>query len=804
MIQTPCMKRIKKIGIIVVVILAVIAIFAGVSVNTLSPTYDGKRALPKLLNETNVYYDSYGIPHIYAANEEDAFRTLGYVHAQDRLWQMELLRRIGSGRLSEVFGGTMLDTDKFFLSLGIDEATKQTVAELDGNNPTVQLSQAYLDGINQFIEEGPTPIEFYLTGIDKAPFQLEDIFNTVGYMAFSFAMAHKTDPLLTNIKDKLGPEYLDDLDLSVDPNTIWIKNHKDAPKETMRNSIAVTVSQALGALSLPLFEGSNSWVIAPEKTKNGKVIFANDPHIGFSQPAVWYEAHVSAPNFEKYGFFMGGIPFPLLAHDHHLAYGMTMFENDDIDFFYEETHPTEKEKYRTKEGWSTYEEVNKIIKIKDSTDYKFTYRKTVHGPILNGIADRVTGERPIAMWWMYTQHKNEVMDALYGMTHAKNKTEFQNALPKIHAPGLNIMYGDAEGNVAWWASAKLYKDVNSTNTKFVLQDTSDLNAPERYLDFSQNPQAINPPWKYVYSANNQPDSIAGIQYPGYYLPENRAKRIVNLLEAKNDWDVEDAKEMINDVVSSVNPSIIVDLNGDVNREELSDAQISVLDKLLDWQGENNLDNTEPTVFHRWVYFFLKNTFADELGEEMFKQFLSTHLLKRTIAPMAAKKESVWWNNITTEQEETKSQIVTASFIQAYESLVNDFGPESGGWTWDKVHTLEHPHPIGQVAALRSFFNVGPYPVSGTREVINNMAFNYDGDGMYEVTAGPSTRRIIDFADIENSLGISPTGQSGNPFSEHYSDQAEMFVKGEFRKMMLNEKEIKDTSKSLLTFKPTQD
>ncbi len=798
------MKRIKVIGVVVLVLLVVSAIFAGVSVQALSPTYEGESKLIKLSHETKVYYDSYGIPHIYADNEDDAFRTLGYVHAQDRLWQMELLRRIGTGRLSEVFGSKMLNTDKFFLSLGIDEATKQTVSELDLNSPTVRLSQAYLDGINQFIEEGPTPIEFYLTGIDKAPFQLEDIYNTVGYMAFSFAMAHKTDPLLTNIKDKLGAEYLKDLDLNVDPNTVWIKNHKEESKEALHNSIASSVTKALGALSLPLFEGSNSWVIAPEKTKKGKVIFANDPHIGFSQPAVWYEAHINTPNFEKYGYFMGGMPFPLLAHDRNLAYGMTMFENDDIDFFYEESHPTEKDKYRTKEGWSTYEKVNKIIKIKDSTDFEFTYRKTVHGPILNGIADQVKGERPIAMWWMFTQHKNELMDALYGMTHARNKSEFQDALPKIHAPGLNIMYGDAEGNVAWWASAKIYKDANSAHTKFVLQDTSDLKAPERYLDFSENPQAINPPWNYVYSANNQPDSIAGMPYPGYYLPENRAKRIVGLLEAKNDWSIDDVKGMINDVVSSVNPSIITDLNGVVNRGELSGEQISVLDKLLDWKGENNLDNIEPTVFHRWIYFFLKNTFADELGEEMFDQFLSTHLLKRTIAPMAAKNESIWWDNIETQSVvETKTQIVTESFVQAFEYLENDLGADNGAWTWEKVHTLEHPHPIGQVEALRSFFNVGPFPVEGTREVINNMAFNYDGDGMHHVTAGPSTRRVIDFSDIDNSMSILPTGQSGNPFSEHYDDQAEMYVKGEFRKMLMNEKEIKETSKSLLTFKPTE-
>ncbi len=798
------MKKLKKIGLILLVLLVIIAFTAGISVNSLTPTYDGQKELAHLSNEASVYFDPYGIPHIYAENEEDAFRTLGYVHAQDRLWQMEVLRRIGTGRLSEVFGSKMLNTDRFFLSLGIDEATKKTIAQLNENSPMVRLSQAYLDGINQFIAEGPTPIEFYLTGLEKETFNLEDIYNTLGYMAFSFAMAHKTDPLLSNIKDKLGAEYLIDLEIVVDPNTEWIKNHKKQKSDSIQNTITAMVSEALGELSLPLFEGSNSWVIAPEKTKNGKVIFANDPHIGFSQPSVWYEAHISTPTYEKYGYHLGGVPFPMLAHDRKLAYGMTMFENDDVDFFYEQTHPSDKNKYKVKEGWSNYETVIKKIKIKDSTDYEFTYQKTEHGPVMNGIANQINGEKPISMWWIYTQKENKILDALYGISHAGNIDEFKIELPKIHAPGLNIMYGDAEGNIAWWATAQLYKNGKSNTTKFVMNDSSDLNAPEHYLDFSENPQAINPPWKYVYSANNQPDSIAGMVYPGYYLPENRAKRIVNLLEPKNDWSKDAVGQMITDVTSSVNPTVIGELIKFINVEELSDAHMAALEKLLEWQGENNLDNVEPSIYHRWIYYFLKNTFADELGEDMFKQLMLTHLHKRMIAPMASKIESVWWDNSNTKEAvETKSQIVNMSFLEALQSLENDFGLNMNTWTWDKVHTIEHPHPIGQVAALRSFFNVGPYPVHGTREVINNLAFPYDESGMYKVTVGPSTRRVIDFSDIENSMSILPTGQSGNPFSEHYDDQAEMYVNGEFRKMLLNEKEIKKTSNSLLIFKPEE-
>jgi len=793
------LKKIKKLGLILMAMIGLLAISAGIFAYTLKPNYEGEQQLANLSEEVNVYYDAYGIPHIYGTTEKDAFRALGFVHAQDRLWQMELLRRIGSGGLSEVFGKDMLTTDKFFLSLGIDENSKQTVAQLDVNSDEAQLSQAYLDGINQFIAEGPKPVEFYLTGLERKPFQLKDIYNTMGYMAFSFAMAHKTDPFLSNLRNKLGVEYLTDLEIDVSPNTTWIKNYKKEAKDSIQNNITAMLTEALGEISIPLFEGSNSWVIAPEKTKNGKVILANDPHIGFSQPSVWYEAHVNAPNYEQYGYHIAGIPFPLLAHNRATAYGITMFENDDVDFYYEEENPANSNQYKSKSTWVDFELVSRRIKVKDADDYDFTFKRTNHGPVLNEIADQITGERPISMSWIYTKGQNKAMKSIYGISHAKDIDAFEAALPNIHAPGLNIMYGDAKGNIAWWATARLYQIPDTVNTKFVYERSTELTEEKTFLPFSENPQAINPPWNYVYSANNQPDTIVGMKYPGYYLPENRAKRIVALLEPKNDWDKQAVGKMITDVTSAVNPSIIKNLAKSIDVKDLTEKQLKILDQLNAWQGDYPLESIEATIFHRWVYFFLKNTFADELGAEMFNQFLGTHLHKRVIAPMSEKPNSVWWDKLGTTEVETQAQIIQTSFEQAITDLEQTLGEDMLSWTWGTVHTIEHPHPIGQVEALRSFFNVGPFPVNGTREVINNMAFGYSESGKYTVGSGPSTRRVIDFSDIENSMSILPTGQSGNPFSSHYNDQAKMYLNGEFRPMMLNQEEIIEQAASKLVF-----
>ena len=798
------MRFFKKALIVFGLLLVLIAVLLWGFMHTLTPTYEGEQRLNGLQSQVTTYFDPYGIPHIYATNNEDAFRTLGYVHAQDRLWQMELLRRIAKGRLSEVFGSDkMLETDRFFLSLGIDEHSQEAVKAIDRNSAMYRWANAYLEGVNSFIAEGPTPVEFYLTGLDKSDFILEDVFNTMGYMAFSFAMAHKTDPLLTNIKNKLGEAYIKDLVIDSDTTSVFIKNFNPDELDTIPNTIAVTVNRALNKLPVPQFIGSNSWVIAPKKTKNGSVILANDPHIGFAQPAVWYEAHVSTPTYEKYGYHIAGVPFPLLAHDRNLAFGLTMFQNDDLDFYYEQNHPTDTMQYKVKDQWVNYEWVEKSILDKNGDSIVFGFKKSRHGPIVNGIAKQVHGERPIAMSWIYTQIPNEVMHGLFQMNTATNLQEFQQSLPKIHAPGLNVMYGDAKGNVAWWATAKLYNMPDSISTKFILNGATGKEERLGFLDFKQNPQAINPPWNYVYSANNQPDSILGKLYPGYYLPENRAKRIVELLEVKNDWDRQAVASMIIDVTSSVNPTTVTEFIKAIDISKFTEEQLAALDILKNWKGNYTKGSIGATLYHRCEYFALKNIFEDELGPAMFQDFLGTHLMKRQVVHGPKKQHRIWRDNINTKDKvENMSHIATKSFGEAWTSLANDFGEDFTTWQWEKLHSLEHQHPMGQVEALRGYFNVGPYPVNGSREVINNMTFPYDSTGFYKVSAGPSTRRIVDFSDIENSISILPTGQSGNPLSRYYKDQAELFINGKFRKMMMNKNEIMEKANSKLDFMPT--
>ena len=789
----------KKIIIFLSAIVVLILIGGTIYYNSLKPKYSGNLELTSIEKETTIYFDDYGVPHIYAENELDAVTALGYVHAQDRLWQMELMRRIAPGRLSEIFGEKMLKNDQFFVSLGIEEASKKSIKNLDKNGEVYKLAIAYLNGVNQFIENGPTPIEFTLIGVKKEQYQLNDLYNIMGYISFSFAMAHKTDPLLSVIKEKLGENYLKELGVNINPNTVLIKNANPAIESY--SAMVSNVNEIMKSSPIPPFIGSNSWVVSPKKTTTGSVLFANDPHIAYSQPAVWYEAHISTPNYELYGYHLAGVPFPLLGHNRNYAYGLTMFENDDIDFYKEENHPTDKNKYKTPTGYETYKTVSKTIKVKDADDVTIKIRSTRHGPIMNDVVDAISQTNPIAMSWIFTQFEGKMLSALYTISRATEMSDVKKGASMIHAPGLNIMYGDAKGNVAWWAAGKLFKHKPHVNTKFILDGASGEDDPIEYLDFSQNPTAENPPWNYVYSANNQPDTIANILYPGYYLSEDRAKRIVELLEPKNNWNKETMATMITDVTSAVSPNIIKKLASVIDFNSFSKNEQRAIDILQLWDGSNTLDNIAPTIYNKFIYVYLKNTFEDELGEELFTQFLSTHLAKRVIANQIKKDTSIWWDNITTPNKtETKKEILSKSLIETIASLENQLGNDIKTWNWSKVHTLEHPHPLGTVASLKKYFNVGPFPINGAREVINNRGYEYNNSGLYNVNAGPSTRRVIDFSDVENSISILPTGQSGNPFSKHYKDQAEMFNKGEFRKMKLNKEEIIRVS-TKLTIQP---
>lgn len=793
----------------ILILLSTVLLGSIIYLYSLQPRFAGRLNLTGLQNEVEVIFDTYGIPHIYGQNQEDVYFALGYVHAQERLFQMELMRRIAAGRVAEILAEKLVKTDKFFRTLGILEQAKKNAAEFAKNPsaPWQKLALAYLAGINQFIKHGDTPLEFRLLSIPKEEFTPKDIYLCGALIAFGFASGFRIDPLVTKAYQNLGWDYLKDWVLDWPPGAqkipVYPSNYSPAA-ETLSHSINEIVTN----LPVASWFGSNGWVISGRKTESGQVIFANDTHMPYMQPSVWYEAHLECPGFSLYGYHAAGIPFALIGHNRYLAWGLTMFHNDDVDYYKERLNPHNPNQVWFVDRWEDMEIRREMIKVKGGKPVDFTVRISRHGPILNEVDDAVakTGDNPVAVSWLFNKFSMQrAQQAFFHLANAASIDEARRAASMIDVVGVNVMYGDRDGNIAWWAAAKLIKRPAHVNSKLFLDGASGRDEPLGYFDFTQNPQSENPPSGFVYSANNQPDTLTDHLYPGYYMPDDRARRIVNYLDSETIWSVESIKKMNMDCLSvvlrEVNAEILKVLKEDgiVKQTSLHRKAFEVLQK---WNGDHQTTDVAPAIFNWLMSNIMENTMADELGIEDYEAFNSTQLMKRTIPVIIKNEASLWWDNVhTKDRRETRLMIFAQSYDQTINALTRQLGPEILNWQWGRVHTLEHRHLFGLKKPLNVLFNVGPFAAMGGNETIVNSGFKLNSKGQFPVFYGPTMRIVIDFADIENSWSVNPTGQSGFFLSDHYDDQARLFNSGKFRKQMINRTEIENSSIGTLILLP---
>jgi penicillin amidase len=797
------MKITKRILWILLMFLLVVAGATGYYLQTRKPQLSGTLTLDGLHQSVDVWFDNYGIPHIYAQTEEDAYLALGYVHAQDRLFQMDMIRRAASGRLSEVFGKDMLKVDQFFRTIGLNEFARTHARKfLHSDTASYQRAAlAYLQGVNHFVKNGKTPVEYLITGMPKEEFTPTDIYLTIGFMSFGFAEGFRADPILEYIRSRWGEAYLSDLAVQTPAQALHIRNHRGTPLPA-QSKLITAIHQALNALPVPLWQGSNAWVVSGQKSASGFPILANDTHIGFSQPAVWYEAHLEYPGFSFYGHHLAGIPFALLGNNRFCGVGLTMLENDDVDFFREKAHPDHPDEVWYIDHWEKLSVRTEIIRIKGMEDHPFTVRNSRHGPIINGIVEPTAYDTaPIALSWQLLLNDNLALQAAYQLNHAASFDEARSAVAQFSAPGLNVMYADVHGNIAWWAAARLPVRPTHVVSKLFLDGSSGHDEYQGFYPFEKNPHAVNPPWGYVYSANNQPEAVDGVLYPGYYYPRNRAARIVELLEARDRFSLADIQRMQLDITSADHRDLASMIGALL--EQSPDADIQLLAGILrSWDGSHTTSLAAPTVFYALLSQIIFDAMADEIGEEALVSLAKTSVLKNSYAMLIGNARSPWWDNVqTSEVQEARGQILTQAARSVLEELRKNLGPQPDSWSWGKVHTLTHAHALGSVKPLNRIFNVGPFAVDGGSEVLNNLHFTLNTTGYFPVEGGPALRKVTDFADLDHGVTISPTGQSGNIMSPHYADQAAMFASGRVRPMLMNREEIFRVSKNHLRLLP---
>ena len=772
------MKKAAVFFYVIVGIFLILGVSLYLFIQSSSTDYNFEILSSHIERDVRIVFDDMAVPHIYAESETDAMFALGYVHASERLWQMDLLRRAGGGELSELLGADMIENDRYLRTLGMRDAAIKDAAEFEytSSEKTKSAALAYLKGVNTFIGEENYPVEYLLLGATPQEFKPLDMYKVAGFMAYSFAIHIKTEPIVDWIKTNVDSTYLSDVALGVQGFT-KIPTQNASVDVAAYSDLANRLDEKL---PVPQFIGSNAWVISGSKTKSGAVLFSNDTHMKYASPSVWYEAHVITPELEYYGNHIAGVPFPPLGHTKDRAWGITMFVNDDIDL-YKETLIGDQYLYDGKRF--DLDVRTEVIHVAGGADVAFEVRSTMHGPLISD---------SVSMWWTYMKYpENRIQEAFYGLSRAESMAEVQQSASLFHAPGLNVMHGDIAGNIAWWAAAKLPIRSATADSKSIQDGSLAENDILGWYDFSKNPQTINPERGFIFSTNNAPEDVDGVHYPGYYYAGNtRAASIITALSTdKSDWTMEDSQEMQMSTHSPVYEGNCKMMCAYAAENNFESVYAEYFDKMKDWRGTHDMEEVEPTIYYRWMHAVIKDVFKDELGEEKYLTFRGTIVCENTFPLVLQNSASPWWDDQNTDEIESARQIIISAFRTAMDEIIEDRGEDASTWQYGKIHHLTHKHAMGEVEILDDLFNVGRYDVPSAKDALCKYEFKLTDTVDFEVFSGPAMRVSVDFGDVNASESILPTGQSGNVFSPYYDNQADMYHSGEFRKQRMNQEEI---------------
>jgi penicillin amidase len=810
-------KILRRAGIGLLVLLLLAGGAAAWWVHGKQPQRSGDLELTGLQAPVQVRYDEAGVPHIEAQHEADLYRALGYLHAQDRLFQMELLRRLARGELAEILGPKLVPTDRLFRTLAIRhhaDAHADRLLRDQADSPAVRALLAYLDGINHYQASRPAPLEFDILGITRRPFTAADTLSVAGYLAYSFAAAFRTEPLLSQVRERLGPGYLAIFDLELTGDSA-LAGRPGAQASVPGDAVVATTvqpatwhllqrlarlgSEASAVLGVPSFEGSNAWVLSGSRTASGKPLLAGDPHIAFAAPAVWWEAHLKAPGFELYGHFAALNPMALLGHNQRFGWSLTMFQNDDVDLVLERVNPDQPNQVWHEGSWVEMTQRRETIRVKGGDAVELDLRRSPHGPIVNDALGPSAGSQPIAMWWALLETENPTLQAFYQLNRADTLDRARAGASLIHAPGLNVLWANADGDIGWWAAARLPIRPDGVHPGFVLDAGAGQARKLGFLPFSANPQEENPARGYIVSANHRPRAMPAV--PGHYNLWDRALRLDTLLQdPQRRWDTPATQALQRDVQTGYGPRVLEPLLADLAAAVTEPGEQALLARLRGWTGDYALEGVAPVLFQQFLFELARHAMEDDLGAEGFELMRRTRAVDHALPRLAAQADSPWWDRRGTPAVETRAQAVAAAWRNTLQHLRATLGEDPAGWTWGRAHTVTHNHALGRQKPLDRLFDVGPLPAPGAHEVPNNLSARL-GPAPWAVVVGPSTRRIVDFAQPGAAQGINPVGQSGVWGDAHYRDQADAHAQGRYRPQHLDEADVARHTRSTLRLLP---
>jgi penicillin G amidase len=796
-------KSFKWLAIVSTVLLIIIAAAAWWLIRAPQAASSGVLTVSNLKQDLSITRNAQGVPHIQATNVNDAYFGLGFVHAQDRLWQMMFHRRVSQGRLSEVLGEATLDTDKFIRTLGVAQRAKQAIVEMKATDPVaLARMQAYADGVNAYLStrKGPLPIEFTLTGT-PAPesWQVEDSAAWTIMMGWDLGGNWRRELRRLAYAKTWSVDKIDDLvrvnEGEVAPQTTdYAALYQQLGIYSAVNSLAQAVPNIIAAAPESGIDGigSNNWVLAGSRTVSGKPLLANDPHLSMNTPSLWYLASLSATqgDNDKNAWHAVGATIPAMAsvvlgRNAHIAWGFTNTAPDVQDTYIERINPQNPAEYQTPTGWAAFDVRNETIKIKGKADIKLAVRSTRHGAVISDVVksgtmpplkDTLAAPYVLALQWTALMPGDSSAAAGVQLSHAKSWDEFLAAAKGFHAPQQNIVFADVQGNIGYIAPArvpvrKADNDLKGLAPALGWEAKYDWDG---WIPFDQLPRKFNPPEGYIATANEKINAAGDPFLTSEWALPYRAQRINALLNATPKHSLTSTTAIQTDITSvgmqQFLKAALPLLNDKAHQEWVS--------KLRNFDSVMHADSATPLLATALWRHLSKRLFEDDLGEKAYLEAADPSMVwLPMLAALEGKSKTDWCDDIRTAKKESCAEQVNGALADAIADLTARYG-DASKWQWGRAHALQADHnPLGKVAPLTRFFS-SSIPLGGDSFTVVQLKNQFGREATpYRATHGPGYRGIFDMSQPIAHV-MQTTGQSGSLGSEHYKDFLKPWSKGE--------------------------
>ena len=782
------------------------------------PQIDGELHLPALDAPVEVIRDRWGVPHIYAATLHDVFFAQGFVHAQDRLWQMEINRRIATGRLSELFGEVALDTDRLTRTFGFRRLAE---ADLDAAGELRQYLEAYAAGVNGFLKraDGRLPVEFTLLRHRPGPWTPLDSLAWARVTLWNLSHAWAGELVRARLGEKLGPERAADLEIRYperNPVTLpqGIEFNRLRPDGMLEAAEGPFLSQ--GKRSTPSLDaavGSNGWAVSANRMSTGAAALCNDMHLALQVPSIWYPVHLVAgeggEELNVTGVSLPGVPLVMVGHNDRIAWGMTLAFTDCEDLFVEKFHPEDPHQYEFRREWQEAAVFYETIYVKGWTrPHVEEVLITRHGPVISDVVG-FPGQR-LAIQSMALRPCPAVQ-GWFRLDRARDWDDFVAAMALIEAPQLHVPYADVEGNVGYWVTGKVPVRAKGQGLVPAPGWTGEYEWVGE-VPFDEMPHALNPAQGYVVTCNHR---IVTDDYPHYlgsvWMNGYRAWRVVDVFKETLQRDGTLSPENFRRLHVDFHSIPGLELTAHLAELSPTDPDVqAALERLRAWDGSLAADSVAGALYEVTAYRLAHNLWEPALGRELLYQLLgegphpalyaSTEFHGHatvTALRMLDDPDSTW-----VQEAGGHDAVLLRSLEEAVAWLRETLGPGMDGWRWGRIHGAIFAHPLGVQPPLDRVFNRGPYPVGGDNDTVCQVAYlprdSYDAKAW-----APSYRQMVDMGDLSRSVMISPPGQSGQLGSPHYDDQIEPWLKGEYQPMLWTREQVEREAQGNLRLEPDQ-